>query len=149
MNYLLSEIARIVGALEGIFNGGDTRRSGARTLGRAAEEGASAEDEGQDARSAEDGGGGLYRAREGLYKAKRAKEGLDKAKETGKKLHEARLRGRGTESEEVIQGRLACAKAEIREAVNYDYVVVNDDADRCADEILNIISKLENELIED
>jgi guanylate kinase len=54
---------------------------------------------------------------------------------------EARLRGRGTESEEVIQGRLACAKAEIREAVNYDYVVVNENnkSRECAEEIMAIM----------
>lgn len=54
---------------------------------------------------------------------------------------EARLRGRGTESEEVIQGRLARAKAEIREAVNYDYIVVNENGKtrECAEEILAIM----------
>jgi len=54
---------------------------------------------------------------------------------------EARLRGRGTESEEVIQGRLARAKAEIREAVNYDYVVVNENGKirECAEEIMAIM----------
>ena len=54
---------------------------------------------------------------------------------------ESRLRGRGTESEEVIQGRLARAKAEIREAVNYDYVVVNESGKQaeCAETILAII----------
>jgi len=54
---------------------------------------------------------------------------------------ERRLRGRGTESEEVIQGRLARAKAEILEAKNYEYVVVNetDRTKECAEEILAII----------
>ena len=54
---------------------------------------------------------------------------------------ESRLRGRGTEAEEVIQGRLARAKAEIREAVNYDYVVVNESGRQaeCAENILGII----------
>ncbi len=54
---------------------------------------------------------------------------------------ESRLRGRGTESEDVIQGRLARAKAEIREAVNYDYVVVNESGKQteCAENILAII----------
>lgn len=54
---------------------------------------------------------------------------------------ESRLRGRGTESEEVIQGRLARAKAEIREAVNYDYIVVNESGKQteCAENILAII----------
>ncbi len=54
---------------------------------------------------------------------------------------ERRLRDRGTESEEVIQGRLARAKAEILEAKNYEYVVVNetDRTKECAEEILAII----------
>lgn len=54
---------------------------------------------------------------------------------------ESRLRGRGTEAEDVIQGRLARAKAEIREAVNYDYVVVNESGRQaeCAENILGII----------
>ncbi|MBE6710616.1 MAG: guanylate kinase [Clostridia bacterium] len=54
---------------------------------------------------------------------------------------ESRLRGRGTESEEVIQGRLARAKAEIKEAVNYDYIVVNESGKQteCAENILAII----------
>ena len=54
---------------------------------------------------------------------------------------ERRLRGRGTETEEVIQSRLARAKAEIAEAVNYDYIVVNetDRSRECAEEILAII----------
>lgn len=54
---------------------------------------------------------------------------------------ESRLRGRGTESEEVIQGRLARAKEEIREAVNYDYIVVNESGRQteCAENILSII----------
>ena len=57
------------------------------------------------------------------------------------KEQEARLRGRGTETEEVIQSRLARAKAEIREAVNYDYVVVNENGKQreCAEEILAIM----------
>ncbi len=54
---------------------------------------------------------------------------------------ERRLRGRGTEPEEIISGRLERARAEIREAVNYDYVVVNESgkAVECAENILSII----------
>lgn len=54
---------------------------------------------------------------------------------------ESRLRGRGTEAEEVIQGRLERAKAEIREAVNYDYIVVNESGKQreCAENILSVI----------
>jgi len=59
---------------------------------------------------------------------------------------ESRLRGRGTESEEVIQGRLARAKEEIREAVNYDYIVVNESGRQteCAETILAIIKAEHN-----
>ena len=39
---------------------------------------------------------------------------------------ERRIRGRATDSEEVIKARLAKAKEEIREAVHYEHVVVND-----------------------
>ena len=54
---------------------------------------------------------------------------------------ERRLRGRGTEEESVIAGRLARARAEVREAVNYDYVVVNetDRTRECAEDILSVI----------
>lgn len=58
----------------------------------------------------------------------------------GKTL-EARLRGRGTETEEVILRRLARAREEILLIKDYDYVVINGDneADVCADTIYNII----------
>jgi guanylate kinase len=38
---------------------------------------------------------------------------------------ERRLRGRGTDTEEVIQKRLARAKAEMAEYVSYDYLIIN------------------------
>jgi len=38
---------------------------------------------------------------------------------------ERRLRGRGTETDDVIKGRLMRAREELLEAPNYDYVVVN------------------------
>lgn len=52
-----------------------------------------------------------------------------------------RLRGRGTDSEEVIAGRVARAYEEIRQASSYDYVTVNetDRAKECAEGILAII----------
>lgn len=44
---------------------------------------------------------------------------------------ERRLRGRSTDSEEVIRGRLEAARAEVtRGLASYDYVLVNDDLDR-------------------
>ena len=54
---------------------------------------------------------------------------------------ESRLRGRGTEDEDVIRGRMERAREEIREAVNYDYIVVKEkDGQReCAENILAIM----------
>ena len=56
---------------------------------------------------------------------------------------ERRLRGRGDTSEEQIKMRMERAVWEMEQRVWYDYIVVNDDAQRCADEILNILSNLE------
>lgn len=52
---------------------------------------------------------------------------------------ERRLRGRGDTSEEQITMRMNRAKWEMDQRSWYDHVVVNDDADRCADEILALI----------
>ena len=52
---------------------------------------------------------------------------------------EQRLRGRGTDSEEVINKRLETAKWEISQAQKYDYVVVNDVLEDAVDEFLAII----------
>ncbi len=54
---------------------------------------------------------------------------------------ENRLRGRGTETEDVIKWRLERAKEEIKLMPEYDYAVVNEDggADRCAEQIYGII----------
>ena len=51
---------------------------------------------------------------------------------------EARLRGRGTETEDVIAGRLAIAEKEIRACLMYDYIAVNRDggAEKCAEDIV-------------
>ena len=52
---------------------------------------------------------------------------------------ERRLRGRGTETEDVILERLNAAKTEMTFADKYDHVVVNDDVAKTADAIINII----------
>ena len=52
---------------------------------------------------------------------------------------ERRLRGRGDTPEEQIEVRMARAKWEIAQSDRYDYVVLNDDLDRCVAEILDII----------
>ena len=44
-----------------------------------------------------------------------------------------RLRSRNTESEEVINTRIARAFKEIKEINNYDYVIVNDDINKAVD----------------
>ena len=44
---------------------------------------------------------------------------------------EQRLRSRGTDSEEVIRGRMERARAEISHWDAYDYVVINDDIETC------------------
>lgn len=54
---------------------------------------------------------------------------------------ESRIRGRSTESEEVIQQRLAKASREMQLKSQYEYVINNDDVIRAAIEIENIIRK--------
>ena len=57
---------------------------------------------------------------------------------------ERRLRGRGTDSEEVIQLRLANAKKEIEFAKTkgkYEYTIINDDLQKAADELRAILSQ--------
>lgn len=44
---------------------------------------------------------------------------------------ERRLRSRGTDSDEVVAGRMARAHAEISHWAEYDYVLINDDAEHC------------------
>ncbi|MCR5787394.1 MAG: guanylate kinase [Acholeplasmatales bacterium] len=50
-----------------------------------------------------------------------------------------RLKRRGTESEEVIQERIAKANREFKLAYKYDYIVVNDEVNNAADRIMAII----------
>jgi len=52
---------------------------------------------------------------------------------------ERRLRSRGTESEDVIQRRLATAATELRLADRYKYVVVNDQLETAVSEICAIL----------
>ena len=53
---------------------------------------------------------------------------------------EKRLRGRGDTSEEQIKLRMERALWEMDQRHWYDHVVVNDSAERCAEEILKIIA---------
>ena len=54
---------------------------------------------------------------------------------------ERRLRGRGDTPEEQIRLRMDRAVWEMEQRIWYDHVVVNDDPERCADEILRIIAE--------
>ena len=55
-----------------------------------------------------------------------------------REILEARLRGRGTETDDVIAGRLAIAEKEIRACLMYDYIVINRDggAEECAHDVV-------------
>jgi guanylate kinase len=53
---------------------------------------------------------------------------------------EERLRGRGTDSEEVIQRRLRDAVGDMSHWDEFDYVVVNDDFGRAADDLVSVVS---------
>lgn len=52
---------------------------------------------------------------------------------------ERRLKGRGTESDEVIAKRMGEALGEIKRATEYDYIVVNDDIEVAVDNIHAVI----------
>lgn len=54
---------------------------------------------------------------------------------------EKRLRGRGTESEEVIKSRVAKATQEFGFKDQYKYIVVNDDLSKAVDDVRQIILK--------
>ena len=53
---------------------------------------------------------------------------------------ERRLRSRGDTSDEQIAMRLERAKWEMEQSVKYDYIVINDQVEACADQILKIIA---------
>lgn len=55
---------------------------------------------------------------------------------------ERRLRSRGDTPEDQIRIRMERAVWEMDQRRWYDYIVVNDDADRCAEEILQILEDL-------
>lgn len=52
---------------------------------------------------------------------------------------ERRLRGRGTETEEVIAQRLANAQGEMEASKDYDFVIVNDDLERATKELACVL----------
>jgi guanylate kinase len=53
---------------------------------------------------------------------------------------ERRLHERGTDTDEVIAGRMQRAAAEISHWAEYDYVLINEDMDRCLDEVRSILA---------
>ncbi len=50
-----------------------------------------------------------------------------------------RLSGRGTDSQEVIEKRMQSALTEIKRAINYDYIVVNDVIEKAAEDVISVI----------
>ena len=55
---------------------------------------------------------------------------------------ERRLRSRGDTNEDQIKLRLARMQWEMQQSEQYDYVVINDRVETCADEILKIITEM-------
>ena len=53
-------------------------------------------------------------------------------------LH-SRLVGRGTENEEQVAKRFGKAQGEIAQAIDYDYLLINDKIEQCAAQFINII----------
>jgi guanylate kinase len=52
---------------------------------------------------------------------------------------DARLHGRGADSAAVIAGRMARSRDEISHWAEYDYVLINDDLDRCFNDLQTIL----------
>jgi guanylate kinase len=53
---------------------------------------------------------------------------------------EHRLRGRSKDPEDAIARRLETARSEVSAVIEYDYIVVNDDLERCVGEIAAIVT---------
>ena len=66
--------------------------------------------------------------------AQSAKDACTSVEELSRRLH-----GRGTETEELIQKRLAKAEYEMSFAQQFDHIVVNDNLDKAVSEIENIL----------
>lgn len=58
---------------------------------------------------------------------------------------ESRLRNRGTETESEIQTRLTTARRELEAANEFDFQLVNDDLEFCAQEIVRIVKEAAND----
>jgi len=57
-----------------------------------------------------------------------------------------RLRGRGTDSEEVLKVRLESAEKEIKEIRDFEYLIINDDLETAVKNIETIIKAEENKI---
>jgi guanylate kinase len=55
---------------------------------------------------------------------------------------ETRLRGRGTDTDDEIEGRLAIARREMEAQAEFDHVIVNDDAERAAAELAALVGSV-------
>ena len=61
-----------------------------------------------------------------------------------REILESRLRARGTESEEILKIRLNNAVDEMSKAASYKHVIINDELDRAAQELREIILSYRN-----
>ena len=52
---------------------------------------------------------------------------------------EARLRGRNTDSDDVISRRLLGARGEMRHVAEFDYVIINDEIDAALDDLVAVV----------
>lgn len=52
---------------------------------------------------------------------------------------EQRLRGRGTEPDDVVEKRMKTAKVELAQKMEYDNTVMNDDLERATEELVSLI----------
>ncbi len=59
---------------------------------------------------------------------------------------EERLKNRKTDSYEVIQQRLINAKKEIDRLIEYDYLVINENLEKAAEDVIHIIEAEENKV---
>ncbi|MCH2172389.1 guanylate kinase [Myxococcota bacterium] len=51
----------------------------------------------------------------------------------------SRLTGRGTDDPDQIEGRLGIARGEIEAVAEFDYAIVNDELDRCVEDLRSIL----------
>ncbi len=76
-----------------------------------------------------------------IAKGKRPDSTLVFFKAPSLEVLEQRLRGRNTDSEEVIQKRLKNAIGELKFEERYDHVIINYDIDKSVQELIDIIEK--------